>query len=134
MDTIGTGASVIYTCIMIVVAIVHCTSILARQMTLFCIFSTIERARLRFWKTQPILPLVWRENVSFVHVICMLSRVRRFPLQRGLKYIKSMLVSISALAFVCCVEVCVHYRKSISSLHNNLCLAFFFYFRYSLFL
>ena len=46
--------------------------------------------------------------MSFVHVICILSRVRRFPLQRGLKCIKSMLVSISALAFVCCVEVCVH--------------------------
>ena len=49
--------------------------------------------------------LVWRENVLFVHGNCPLSGILRFPLQRSLKCIKSMLVSIGALAFVRCVEV-----------------------------
>ena len=47
--------------------------------------------------------LVWRENVSFVDGNCPLSGIQRFTLQRVC--IKSMLVSIGALAFVSCVEV-----------------------------
>ena len=43
--------------------------------------------------------------MSFVHGKCPLSRIQRFPLQRGLKSIRSKLVSIGAFAFVCCVEV-----------------------------
>ena len=35
--------------------------------------------------------------MSFVHGNCPLSGIRRFPLERGLKCIKSMLVSISVM-------------------------------------
>ena len=62
--------------------------------------------------------------MSFVHGNCPLSGIRRFPLQRGLKN-KSMLVSISALAFVHCVEVSTTER--VRYMEVSLYSSFFFF-------